>query len=292
MRSQVADVLKSVDDRITFHDFRMVNGKNQINLIFDIVVPLTMTKKTRRASEKNPQRHFTAGPALSVRHHLRQRYIRQVPDSLPEVIFSIYNICTAVICFVSAGNYYFVFRLASVPTLFSVFGCLLRSCSLLRSCGFLFGRLLCSGFFRSRLFLYPLIFLLPLLISISRLRRLYAEVLSFPTAFGGSSSSKASILSPFRLPLQLCYFLHFFAVFPYIFVLVAVLVSFMDAVFVFVGGFCCRVLSLSLSLFVVFPYIFAISFASRAASFATLLLFLSLLQPFQPSYNIHIVLAA
>ncbi|HUM85530.1 MAG TPA: cation diffusion facilitator family transporter [Lachnospiraceae bacterium] len=45
VRSQVADVLKSVDDRITFHDFRMVNGKNQINLIFDIVVPFDYDKE-------------------------------------------------------------------------------------------------------------------------------------------------------------------------------------------------------------------------------------------------------
>jgi cation diffusion facilitator family transporter len=32
-------VLKEIDSRISFHDFRMVEGKNKINLIFDLVVP-------------------------------------------------------------------------------------------------------------------------------------------------------------------------------------------------------------------------------------------------------------
>ena len=32
-------VLKEVDERLTLHDFRMVDGEQQINLIFDVVVP-------------------------------------------------------------------------------------------------------------------------------------------------------------------------------------------------------------------------------------------------------------
>lgn len=35
----VSDVLSEVDSRLSFHDFRMVDGKEQINLIFDLVVP-------------------------------------------------------------------------------------------------------------------------------------------------------------------------------------------------------------------------------------------------------------
>jgi len=33
------NVLQEIDSRISFHDFRMVEGKSQINLIFDLVVP-------------------------------------------------------------------------------------------------------------------------------------------------------------------------------------------------------------------------------------------------------------
>lgn len=38
-KKHVEDTLQILDDQITFHDFRMVSGENQINLIFDIVVP-------------------------------------------------------------------------------------------------------------------------------------------------------------------------------------------------------------------------------------------------------------
>ncbi len=39
VRSKVTAVLKELDDRLTLHDFRMVDGEQQINLIFDVVVP-------------------------------------------------------------------------------------------------------------------------------------------------------------------------------------------------------------------------------------------------------------
>ena len=35
----VTSVLDSIDSRLTFHDFRMVDGAERINLIFDLVVP-------------------------------------------------------------------------------------------------------------------------------------------------------------------------------------------------------------------------------------------------------------
>ena len=38
-KNQVQQVLAGIDEQITFHDFRMVNGENQINLIFDVVMP-------------------------------------------------------------------------------------------------------------------------------------------------------------------------------------------------------------------------------------------------------------
>ncbi|MEY8356717.1 cation diffusion facilitator family transporter [Lachnospiraceae bacterium 54-53] len=43
----VENVLKEIDPRISFHDFRMVEGKNQINLIFDLVVPREYDRKKR-----------------------------------------------------------------------------------------------------------------------------------------------------------------------------------------------------------------------------------------------------
>ena len=39
VRSQVAEAIHTVDPELSFHDFRMIDGKNQINLIFDLVIP-------------------------------------------------------------------------------------------------------------------------------------------------------------------------------------------------------------------------------------------------------------
>lgn len=39
VRMKVTEVLKELDERLTLHDFRMVDGEQQINLIFDVVVP-------------------------------------------------------------------------------------------------------------------------------------------------------------------------------------------------------------------------------------------------------------
>lgn len=38
-RKQVNDIIRELDENISMHDFRMVNGETQINLIFDVVVP-------------------------------------------------------------------------------------------------------------------------------------------------------------------------------------------------------------------------------------------------------------
>ena len=39
MRETVTDILGKLDERLSMHDFRVVEGERQINLIFDIVVP-------------------------------------------------------------------------------------------------------------------------------------------------------------------------------------------------------------------------------------------------------------
>lgn len=43
-KEQVQQMLNAIDEEISFHDFRMVSGKKQINLIFDVVVPFTYEK--------------------------------------------------------------------------------------------------------------------------------------------------------------------------------------------------------------------------------------------------------
>ncbi|WP_097006869.1 cation diffusion facilitator family transporter [Lacrimispora amygdalina] len=45
--SMVENVIQKTDDRVTFHDFRMIEGTDQINLIFDLVVPREYDRKKR-----------------------------------------------------------------------------------------------------------------------------------------------------------------------------------------------------------------------------------------------------
>lgn len=45
--SMVENVIQNTDERVTFHDFRMIEGKDQINLIFDLVVPREYDRKKR-----------------------------------------------------------------------------------------------------------------------------------------------------------------------------------------------------------------------------------------------------
>ena len=40
-KEKVERVVKGIDEVLSIHDFRMVDGKHQINLIFDLVVPLS-----------------------------------------------------------------------------------------------------------------------------------------------------------------------------------------------------------------------------------------------------------
>lgn len=43
----VENILQEIDPKISFHDFRMIEGKDQINLIFDLVVPRDYSEKKR-----------------------------------------------------------------------------------------------------------------------------------------------------------------------------------------------------------------------------------------------------
>lgn len=44
-RAQVAEAVQAEDERLSFHDFRMVTGEAQTNLIFDLVVPYSMPRE-------------------------------------------------------------------------------------------------------------------------------------------------------------------------------------------------------------------------------------------------------
>lgn len=48
VKRQVFDVVKTIDSVLTLHDFRMVQGEAQINLIFDLVVPASYDKEKRK----------------------------------------------------------------------------------------------------------------------------------------------------------------------------------------------------------------------------------------------------
>lgn len=45
--SMLENVIHGIDTRISFHDFRLIDGENQINLIFDLVFPREYNKKKR-----------------------------------------------------------------------------------------------------------------------------------------------------------------------------------------------------------------------------------------------------
>ena len=48
VRKEVKETLWLIDENLSFHDFRMVGGKKQINLIFDMVVPHSYSEEQRK----------------------------------------------------------------------------------------------------------------------------------------------------------------------------------------------------------------------------------------------------
>lgn len=47
LREMTGEVIKSIDPRLTFHDFRVVDGPTHTNLIFDVVVPYDFKMSTK-----------------------------------------------------------------------------------------------------------------------------------------------------------------------------------------------------------------------------------------------------
>ena len=48
LRERVDDTLRAIDEELSMHDFRVVDGERQINLIFDVVVPFRYDDNARR----------------------------------------------------------------------------------------------------------------------------------------------------------------------------------------------------------------------------------------------------
>lgn len=48
LRDQVLGVVTSVESELSIHDFRMTDGENRVNLIFDLVVPSAYSEKKRK----------------------------------------------------------------------------------------------------------------------------------------------------------------------------------------------------------------------------------------------------
>ena len=49
LREQVEGVLHDIDENLSMHDFRVVDGARQINLIFDVVVPFSYDNDAKRS---------------------------------------------------------------------------------------------------------------------------------------------------------------------------------------------------------------------------------------------------
>ncbi len=48
LKKELHHIMQEIDENITFHDLRMVNGEHQINLIFDIVIPYSYTSEQKK----------------------------------------------------------------------------------------------------------------------------------------------------------------------------------------------------------------------------------------------------
>jgi len=73
-RKVVGDAIKNVDNRITFHDFRIVSGPTHINAVFDIVVPHDLGKTVKQITDAIDYRVKKADPKIHVVISIDQQY--------------------------------------------------------------------------------------------------------------------------------------------------------------------------------------------------------------------------
>lgn len=53
VKEELTQILKEIDSQVTFHDFRVVYGEKQINVIFDILVPFSYDREKQEYLKKN-----------------------------------------------------------------------------------------------------------------------------------------------------------------------------------------------------------------------------------------------
>ena len=51
IHTQVAEILRKIDPKLTVHDFRMVRGNRHTNVIFDLVLPFSMEDRKQELRE-------------------------------------------------------------------------------------------------------------------------------------------------------------------------------------------------------------------------------------------------
>lgn len=57
-KKQVEEVVAGLDSQVSIHDFRMVTGENQINLIFDMVVPIHYDEERRKRLSQETRKYM------------------------------------------------------------------------------------------------------------------------------------------------------------------------------------------------------------------------------------------
>lgn len=55
VKSQICRAIEHIDQRMSMHDLRMVQGENKVNLIFDLVMPFDMDKQQRETATRELQ---------------------------------------------------------------------------------------------------------------------------------------------------------------------------------------------------------------------------------------------
>lgn len=77
VRRQITAAVKAADPAVTMHDFRMVEGKDQINLIFDLVVPYEYDdEEARRLEEEVKERLRREDPRYEFVITVDRSYVR------------------------------------------------------------------------------------------------------------------------------------------------------------------------------------------------------------------------
>ena len=75
LREQVDAVLRAIDENLSMHDFRVVDGARQINLIFDVVVPFSYDNDAKRdlmmtIRDKLKEINYRYNPVVTFDHRM------------------------------------------------------------------------------------------------------------------------------------------------------------------------------------------------------------------------------